>query len=122
MIKLTTLFFTLLLINITPASAFRPVAEDRYTEEKPTANQHRQQTIVRQTTGDVLEISPGETIDIKPLGFPKRGMSMRQVLDKLGKPKQTPEAVGNPPIRQWVYDDRTIYFEEMTVIHVVANH
>ena len=47
---------------------------------------------------------------------------MRQVLEKLGKPKQTPEAVGNPPIRLWVYDDRTVYFEEMTVIHVVANH
>lgn len=122
MIKITTLFITLLLINITPASAFRPSADDRYSEEKPTSNQQRQQTVVRQTTGDVLEINPGEIINIKPLDFPKRGMSMRQVLEKLGKPKKTPEAVGNPPIRLWVYDDRTIYFEEMTVIHVVANH
>ena len=122
MIKITTLFFTLLLVYITPASAFRPTADDRYTEVKPTSNQQRQQTVVRQTTGDVLEITPGETINIRPLNFPKRGMSMPQVLEKLGKPKQTPEAVGNPPIRLWVYDDRTIYFEDTTVIHVVANH
>lgn len=122
MIKITTLFITLLLINITPASAFRPTADDRYTEEKPATDQNNQQTIVRQITGDVLEISPGETIDIRPLNFPTRGMSMRQVLEKLGKPNKTPEAVGDPPIRLWVYDDRTVYFEEMTVIHVVANH
>lgn len=122
MAKITTILFTLLLTYITPASAFRPTAEDRYTQDDSTSKQSTQQKMTYQTTGDVLEMSPGEIINIKPLDFPRRGMSMRQVLDKLGKPKKTPAAVGNPPIRLWIYDDRTIYFEQMTVIHVVATH
>ena len=122
--KSTTLLFSLLLVCTSLASANRPGLEDRTMEDQsamtaePTASV--QQPVTQHTSGDVLEITQGETIDIKPLNFPSRGMSMKKVLNELGKPKQTPPAVGNPPIRLWVYDDRTVYFEGMTVIHVVA--
>jgi len=66
------------------------------------------------------EIKPGETVAVKLLDFPKRGMTMRQVMNKLGKPNKASMGIGKPPIRHWKYDDRIIYFENTTVVHVVA--
>lgn len=123
--KSTAILFSLLLVLSSQVSADRPGLEDRSSmadeiDVAPAAPV--QKTIVQQEMGDVLEISQGETIDIKPLDFPKRGMTMDKVLNELGQPKQAPPAVGKPAITKWVYDDRTVYFENKTVIHVVANH
>ena len=122
--KSTAILFSTLLVCTTQGFADRPGLEDRASENNDPIQQNRpsapaQETMTQQSTGDLLEISEGETIDVKPLDFPKRGMLMKKVLNELGKPKKTTPAVGNPPIRKWIYDDRTIYFEEMTVIHVV---
>jgi len=78
-------------------------------------------TTVETKTGDAVEIKPGETLGIDHLDFPRRGMSMDQVKGKLGQPVKVDPAVGKPPITRWIYNDRTVYFERSTVIHVVAN-
>jgi len=84
--------------------------------------QQNQQTY---QTGDVLqlpakEMQPGETLKIKLLDFPRRGMSMDKVQFDYGQPVAISTSVGQPPITRWTYDDRVIYFEYTTVIHVVA--
>ncbi len=81
-------------------------------------------------TGDVVqlpakglpakELQPGETLKIKLLDFPRRGMSMGRVEFAYGQPVAISTSVGQPPITRWTYDDRVVYFEYSTVIHVVA--
>jgi hypothetical protein len=62
----------------------------------------------------------GETIQIKQLDFPRRGMSMDKVRNEYGQPISTSPVVGQPPITSWTYNDRIVYFEYSTVLHVVA--
>ena len=78
-----------------------------------------------QQTGDVIllpakEMQPGETIKIKLLNFPHRGMSMDKVKNEYGQPAARSNSVGQPPITSWTYNDRIVYFEYSTVLHVVA--
>ncbi len=78
-----------------------------------------------QQTGDVIqlaakEMQPGETIRIKQLDFPRRGMSMDKVKNEYGQPAARSNSVGQPPITSWTYNDRVVYFEHSTVLHVVA--
>lgn len=98
--------------NFEPEASAQPKAAPA---EKPMT------TTVETKTGDAVEIKPGETLGIDHLDFPRRGMSMEQVKSKLGQPVKVDPAVGKPPITRWIYNDRTIYFERSTVIHVVAN-
>ncbi len=54
--------------------------------------------------------------------MPARGLSMRQVEKKFGKPIKVlpptgPTSKHNPPITRWVYDDFIVYFERDLVIH-----
>ena len=70
-----------------------------------------------QQQGDVLKAQPSA---VKVLDFPRRGMSTDKVQNELGRPSTIIPAVGQPPISRWVYDDRTVYFENSSVIHVVA--
>lgn len=65
------------------------------------------------------ELHPGETLNIKLLDSPKRGMSMSTVRNELGSPDSVSKTVGNPPITSWSYTDRVVYFEHSYVIHVV---
>lgn len=125
MFKATAVTTLLLLFTTSQVFANRPGLEDRSPSAAAPTQMSQpvespQETVYQATMGDVVEITEGETIDVKLLDFPSRGMSMKKVLSVLGKPIKTPPAVGDPPIRLWVYDDRTIYFEEMTVIHVVS--
>lgn len=76
-------------------------------------------------SGDVVmlpgkEMQPGETIKIKLLDSPRRGMSMEKVQNQLGQPGTISASVGTPPITRWIYNDRVVYFENSTVLHVVA--
>ena len=79
----------------------------------------------RQQKGDVVtlpakEMQPGETLKIKLLDFPHRGMSMANVKKEFGQPDAISNTVGKPPITHWTYSDRIVYFEYSTVLHVVA--
>ena len=120
--KTTTLLLPLLLVCSTITSANRPGMEDRDTEGSTAAMTPApsQTSVTQQISGDVLEIQQGETIEVKLLNFPRRGMTMKKVLNELGKPNSMSDTVGKPPITNWVYKDRTVTFEHSTVIHVVA--
>jgi len=117
----------------------RESAEHRASEEQATAQQtpdvpsaveimmqtQQQQTQHTQTRGDVIQLAPtemqrGETINIKLLDEPRRGMHMDKVQQMYGQPLATTASVGTPPISSWTYSDRTVYFEYSTVLHVVA--
>lgn len=113
------------------AFANRPAAEDPEVidtidpvaeQQAPSAMENMMQ---RQHSGDVVtlppqEIQPGETVQIKLLDFPRRGMSMDQVQNEYGQPAAISDSVGKPPITRWTYGDRIVYFEYSKVIHVVA--
>ena len=75
-------------------------------------------------TGTVLNTNTsdntGEPILVRKLDFPRRGMTEDKVKNELGNPGEVRPAIGEPPISQWVYDDRIVYFEFATVLHVVA--
>ena len=78
-----------------------------------------------QQMGDVItlpaqEMQAGETIQIKILDMPRRGMSMDQVRNEFGQPLSVTENIGQPPITSWVYSDRVVFFEYSTVLHVVS--
>ena len=84
-------------------------------------NQAKQTT----TTGDIVslpakEMQPGETVRIQLLDYPRRGMSMDKVQRELGQPMTISNSIGKPPITHWTYNDRVVYFEYSTVLHVVA--
>ncbi len=92
---------------------------DRIIQRQPTSN------VQHQTTGDTLVLPPkemrtGETINIKKLNTPRRGVKMDAVRRELGSPIATSASVGQPPITHWTYKDRIVYFEHSTVLHVVA--
>ena len=85
----------------------------------------QQQQYTGQQTGDVVMLPPkemqaGETIRIQLLDFPRRGMSMDKVKNEYGQPDTVSNSIGKPPITSWTYNDRVVYFEHSTVLHVVA--
>jgi hypothetical protein len=100
--------------NFEPEASAQPKPAPEAPAKKPMT------TTVETKTGDAVDIKPGETLGIEHLNFPRRGMSMDQVKGKLGQPVKVDPAVGKPPITRWIYNDRTVYFERSTVIHVVA--
>ena len=144
----STLFATLLLsLFASNAYANRPAMEEEYSEApavQETAGANEAETIVPEApsavevmmqqqnaqpttrqTGTVVqlpakEMLPGETIKIKLLDYPRRGMSMDKVQNEYGQPLATSDSVGQPPITSWTYNDRVVYFEYETVLHVVA--
>ena len=93
-------------------------------EARPSSVDLMMQQDNRQT-GDVVqlpakEIQPGETIKIKLLDYPRRGMTMDKVQNEYGQPIAISDSVGKPPITRWTYRDRVVYFEYSSVLHVVA--
>ncbi len=140
--------FAVVLLSLSSANAYanRPAMEDAamapaaeqsteldeaeaITPEVPSAveimmQQQSTQQTTRQT-GTIVqlpakEIQPGETIKIKLLDYPRRGMNMDKVQNEFGQPIATSGPVGQPPITHWTYSDRVVYFEYSTVLHVVA--
>jgi hypothetical protein len=103
----------------------RPAAE---TEMAPPA-------VTEKTVVDTEQVSSGDTLAmpgdnsemveataqaIRTLDFPRRGMTQDKVQNELGRPGEIVPAVGQPPISRWIYNDRVVYFEYSSVIHVVA--
>ncbi len=93
-----------------------PIAEPEATPAETTA------VVVEEHHGDVLQMPSEETraIGVRLLDFPRRGMNTSKVENELGRPTEIIPAIGKPPISRWVYDDRIVYFEYSSVIHVVA--
>jgi hypothetical protein len=132
--KNITLMSSCLLLISTHIFADRPAMEDAPTviQEPETApvsavDMSMQQeaasaSVTQQTTGDALELQPGETLPVKAMDFPRRGMSMEKVQNELGVPNEISDTIGEPPITSWTYADRIVYFEHSKVIHAVANH
>lgn len=94
-----------------PVAATEPVATDSIE--------------VIETTGDVLAMpqqaeNQNDTSSVYLLDFPRRGMDQEKVQSELGAPVEIKSAVGQPPITRWIYNDRVVYFERSTVLHVVA--
>ena len=54
--------------------------------------------------------------------LPGRGLTMRKVEKRYGKPLEVLEATGKPPITRWIYKEFTVFFEGPYVIHAVINH
>lgn len=72
-------------------------------------------------SGDVLNMpASDQPARVRLLDFPRRGMSTQTVESELGRPNEIVPAVGTPPISRWVYDDRVVFFERASVVHVVA--
>lgn len=53
---------------------------------------------------------------------PTMGMSMDQVSQQFGAPQTRMDAVGNPPITRWAYENFIVFFEHQHVIHAVVPH
>ena len=146
----TPLAALFLCASSTAVFANRPAMEDRGADvteptyqQEATADDHRpsaaaepeapsavelmmqQQSPQQQYTGDVVqlpakEMQPGETIKIQLLDYPRRGMTMDRVQNEYGQPIAISDSVGKPPITRWTYNDRIVFFEYSTVLHVVA--
>jgi hypothetical protein len=99
----------------------RPVDENLANDEAIDEPENLESLPVSETveTGTVLN-NTDEPILVRKLDFPRRGMTEDKVKNELGNPGEIKPAVGKPPISQWVYDDRIVYFEFATVLHVVA--
>ena len=54
------------------------------------------------------------------MSMPARGLTMNQVIKQYGEPKVKKDAVGQPPITEWQYDNFSVYFEKKWVITSVA--
>jgi hypothetical protein len=63
---------------------------------------------------------PGNTPDGVPR--PARGMTMDQVREQFGEPRDIKGPVGNPPITRWFYDRFVVNFEHQYVIHSVVRN
>lgn len=103
-----------------PIAPIEPVAAEPVATTEPAAPIE-----VIETSGDVLAMpqpasGQADTTPILLLDFPRRGMDQEKVQSELGKPLEIREAIGVPPITRWIYNDRVVYFERNTVIHVVA--
>jgi len=97
----------------------RPATEETAVAEPAPAPQPAPVTTTQTVQqGDVLNNT--EIAAVRVLDFPRRGMSTDKVKNELGQPAEIIPSIGQPPISRWVYDDRTVYFEYSTVLHVVA--
>ncbi|WP_020397097.1 hypothetical protein [Thiolinea disciformis] len=70
---------------------------------------------------------PVKTLQVAKLaGVPTRGMSMKQVSKRYGKPASVRVSKGPvkkrwPRITEWNYGKYSVYFEKQTVLHTVMH-
>ena len=57
----------------------------------------------------------------KSINVPARGSSMNQVIAEFGEPNIRKDAIGEPPITVWKYNEFSVYFEKTWVINSVVN-
>jgi len=73
--------------------------------------------MITSASAEVLLIERTQQQANQPL--PKHGQSMHQVEAQFGQPTVRHEAVGNPPITRWEYNDYVVYFEHELVLNSV---
>lgn len=78
-------------------------------------------SIISSAAADVLTIPNAESQTDNTTPRPARGMTMDEVGQQFGRPREIIEAVGEPPITRWIYDAFTVHFEYNYVIHAVVH-
>ena len=68
-------------------------------------------------TADVLILDEVRQVD--RMDVPENGLKKTDVEARFGTPSVRHDAVGNPPISRWDYDDYYVYFEYDLVLHTV---
>lgn len=68
---------------------------------------------------DTLVMDSNKQAEQEGVKVPQRGLTMKQVKARFGKPEQIKGPVGDPPITRWVYPKYVVYFERQYVIHSV---
>ena len=68
---------------------------------------------------DVITLQQNAARDVPR---PTRGMTMNQVENRFGAPREKYPAVGRPPITRWDYDNFSVFFEHQYVLHAVVQH
>lgn len=58
-------------------------------------------------------------VEVPDIDKPSKGMTMAEVRERYGDPKEEVPPVGDPPISRWVYEQYTVYFENHRVLHSV---
>lgn len=74
-------------------------------------------------SGEVLLIEAIESAppnSVEGLPRPEGGMTMNEVRERFGEPRERRAAVGDPPITRWIYDDFTVYFEHERAVKTVV--
>ena len=74
------------------------------------------------TTAEVITLPLGEQTRMSALDMPVRSMNKQDVRRDYGDPQEITDAVGEPPISQWVYTDYVVYFEANWVLYSVVKH
>ena len=74
------------------------------------------------TTAEVITLPIGEQTRQSDLDMPVRSMNKQDVRRDYGDPQEITDAVGEPPISQWIYGDYVVYFEGNWVLYSVVKH
>ena len=74
------------------------------------------------TTAETITLPLGEQTRKSDLDMPVRSMNKQDVRRDFGDPQEITDAVGEPPISQWVYADYVVYFESNWVLYSVVKH
>jgi hypothetical protein len=74
------------------------------------------------TAAEVITLPLGEQTRQSDLDMPVRSMNKQDVRRDYGDPQEITDAVGEPPISQWIYGDYVVYFEGNWVLYSVVKH
>lgn len=75
--------------------------------------------IVGHTQAEQVTVPLGSQADRSQASLPVNGMTQETVQERWGPPLEIREAVGQPPIIQWHYEEFVVYFEDNRVLHTV---
>ncbi len=73
-----------------------------------------------------IGVAGADTLDMEgtapeqDMSRPTRGMTQARVESRYGIPSATKDAVGDPPISSWEYENFIVFFEYDRVIHAVT--
>lgn len=73
----------------------------------------------QRSSGDILLIE--KVRERMTRNLPANGLSMAEVQARFGTPLERHDAVGDPPITRWVYQDYSVFFEFDLVIESVLH-
>lgn len=74
------------------------------------------------SVAEQITLPIGEQTKKSDMQLPRRSMDKESVRQEFGDPREMVDAVGEPPISQWVYADYIVYFEDNWVLYSVVKH